>query len=228
MAARTTAGNPRKLLVRDELLTKAAEVFERLGFAQTRIQDIAVAMALSRSALYHYFTSKEEILSALVEEHTDRRATELAAIVRDGGRPAAERLRAALRTTIVERLTGGNRLRVLDQLAPEMPADLRKSFDRARRHILDLYTGLVAEGIERGEFRPIDARVAAFAVLGIASWTSWWYSPGGRRTPQDVADILVDIGVNGLLAATVQSSSVDRAGLLRDIRLRLDQLEALP
>lgn len=228
MAARTKAANPRKLLVRDELLSKAAEVFERLGFAQTRIQDIADAMALSRSALYHYFTSKEEILSALVEEHTDRRAAELAAIVRDGGRPAAERLRAALRTTIVERLTGGNRLRVLDQLAPEMPAELRKSFDRARRHILDLYTGLIAEGIERGEFRPIDARVAAFAVLGIASWTSWWYSPGGRRTPQDLADILVDIGVNGLLAAPAQPGYSDRAGLLRDIRLRLDRLEALP
>ena len=227
MIARAEAVNPRKALVREELLTKAAEVFERLGFAQTRIQDIAEAMALSRSALYHYFTSKEEILAALVREMAERRAGELAIVAGDSSRPAVERLRSALRATIVERLSGGSRLRVLDQLAVEMPAELRKNFDRARRHILDLYTGIIAEGIERGEFRPIDARVAALAVLGIASWTSWWYSPQGRRTPGDLADILVEVGINGLIAAPGGVPATDRDGLLREIRARLDRLEAL-
>lgn len=224
MPAKNQAPNARKALVRDELLSRAAEVFARQGFAQTRIQDIAAAMSLSRSALYHYFTSKEEILAALVEEHTERRASELAAIAADQTHPAAERLRTGLRATIMQRLTGGVRLLVLDQLAIEMPDELRRSFDAGRRHILDLYTGIIADGVRQGEFRPVDPRIAALAVIGIASWTSWWYAPGGRKTPDELADILVDVAVHGLLAAPAEVAS-DRAGLLREIRLRLDRLE---
>jgi AcrR family transcriptional regulator len=214
--------------VREELLTRAADVFERQGFAQTRIQDIAEALGLSRSALYHYFTSKEDILAALIAEHTERRAAAMVALVSDSSRSAAERLRAALRATIAERLTGGPRLRVLDQLAIEMPPNLRTTFDRARRQVLNLYTDLIKEGVDNCEFRPVDARVAAFAVLGIAAWTSWWYSPGGRKTPDELADLLTDIGLNGLLSrAGDQPLATDRASLLRQIRERLDLLERL-
>ena len=194
------ADNPRKLLVRQELLTKAAEVFELKGFAQTRIQDIAEAMDLSRSALYHYFQSKDEILSALVEEHTSRRAGEMAVIARDTTKLAAERLRLALHQTILERLTGGPRLRVLDRLAVEMPPDLLAQFDRGRRRILNLYVQIIDNGVKSGEFRPLDPSITALAVLGIASWTSWWYSPKGSRKPEELAGLLVDIAVNGLLA----------------------------
>lgn len=228
MARKTTPSeNPRKLLVREEILSKAAEVFERRGFAQTRIQDIAEALSLSRSSLYHYFKSKEEILAALVEEATGERSTRY----RNGGdgsaRPAAERLRDVLRATIAGRLASGSRLRALDQLAAEMPDDLRKTFDRGRRRVLDFYTGLIAEGVENGEFRAIDARTAALAVLGIASWTSWWYRPGGRKTPEEIVDILVDIAMNGLAAPGHPSMGGDRATVLASIRSGLDLLEKL-
>ena len=220
--------NPRKLLVREQLLTKAAEIFQVQGFAQTRIQDIAEALSLSRSALYHYFASKEEILAALISEHAERRAGEISALALDRKMPAADRLRTALRTTIIERLTGGPRVRTLDQLAPEMPPQLRQMFDRSRRQILELYTSLIEEGIDNGEFRPIDARVAAFAVLGIASWTSWWYSPNGSKSPEYLADILVDIGIAGLRSMPGDlTAHTDRGQLLREIRSRLNLLEAL-
>ena len=65
MKSKKESTTVRKELVRQELLTKAAEVFERQGFAQTTILDVAKAMQLSRSALYHYFKSKDEILSLI-------------------------------------------------------------------------------------------------------------------------------------------------------------------
>lgn len=227
MGNKKAATNPRKVLVRDEFLTKAAEVFDRKGFAQTRIQDIAEALSLSRSALYHYFTSKEEILAALVEEHTKIRAEVLATLTGDAARPATDRLRDALRSTIAERLSDGARLRVLDHLVLEMPPEIRKAFDRARRRILDLYTGIIQDGVNNREFRPIDPRTAALAVLGIASWTSWWYSPAGRKTPAELTDILVDIALNGVTARTPVAAPADQIRLIGEIRSRLDALENL-
>src|SRR5207244_9108696 len=77
MGAKDQPTTPRRELVRQELLTKAAEVFEKKGFGQATILDVAQAMQLSRSSLYHYFKSKEEILEALVKKNTEAAAEKL-------------------------------------------------------------------------------------------------------------------------------------------------------
>lgn len=215
--------NPRKTLVREEILSRAADVFDRSGFAQTRMQDIAQELSLSRSALYHYFASKEDILAALVAEHTQIRAEVLVAYADDKARSPADRLRDALRSTIGERLAGGSRLRVLDQLVRDMPPGMRADFDRGRRHILDVYTRIIVEGIASGAFRDVDPRMAALAVLGIASWTSWWYSPSGRRGAGELTEMLIDLALHSVLATG--DGSVDRGRVFAEIRERLDLLE---
>lgn len=217
--------NPRKELVREELITKAAEVFEKRGFAQTRIGDIAQELSLGRSSLYHYFRSKEEILAALVEEHTIDAAADLERLVANAALSATERLRVALSNSIMKRLAGGARIRVLDQLEAEMPPELKQAFNRARRRVLDLYTKLIEEGIGTGELRAIDPRTAALAVLGIASWTSWWYSPKGKKMPEELTEILVDIAITGI--ARPAGSGAKAEGLAGAIGAVKDALAAL-
>src|SRR5580704_1083853 len=124
MKPKKDPSSPRKELVREEFLTKAADVFEKKGYAQTTIQDLAQALELSRSALYHYFKSKEEILEALVLEHTEYAAEQMEQRLAGRTGSPSEQLRELLASSINGRMTGGARLRVLDQLAAEMPAEI--------------------------------------------------------------------------------------------------------
>ena len=142
---------PRRELIRQEFLTKAAEVFEKKGFAQTRIHDVAQALELSRSALYHYFKSKDEILEALVEEHTGQAAERMEGVARNHPGSPVDKLRALLSDAVLGRLSGGARIRVLDQLAAEMPPTIKQKFERGRRRILDLYVKLIEDGIAASE-----------------------------------------------------------------------------
>ena len=220
------ANTPRKELVREEFLTKAADVFEKKGYASTTIQDVAQALQLSRSALYHYFKSKDEILEALVLEHTEDAAEqmELKFAARNGS--PSDQLRELLVSSISGRMTGGARLRVLDQLAAEMPPEIKQKFDHGRRRVLDLYTKLIQKGIDAGELRPLDARTAAFAILGIASWTSWWYSPTGRKSPEELAAVLVDVAFNGI-SQHAGAAPANPKELLRSLKRDVAQLERL-
>ncbi|WP_425304965.1 hypothetical protein [Bradyrhizobium erythrophlei] len=79
-----------------------------------------------------------------------------------------------------------------------MPTEIRQKFDHGRRRVLDLNTRLIQNGIDAGELRRLDARTAALAILGIASWTSWWYSPTGRKSPEELAAVLLDVAFNGI------------------------------
>jgi len=222
------ATTPRKELVREEFLTKAADVFEKKGYASTTIQDVAQALQLSRSALYHYFKSKDEILEALVLEHTEHAAEQMEEKFAGRNGSPSDQLRELLVSSINGRMTGGPRLRVLDQLAAEMPPDIKLKFDHGRRRVLDLYTRLIQKGIDAGELRPLDARTAAFAILGIASWTSWWYSPTGRKSPEELASVLVDVAFNGIAQPEGSSESAQRPKeLLRALKRDIALLERL-
>ncbi len=55
---------------RAQILDTALEVFARQGFKGSTIQDIANAAGISPGLLYHYFTSKDELLRAIVETHS--------------------------------------------------------------------------------------------------------------------------------------------------------------
>jgi AcrR family transcriptional regulator len=226
MGAKVQPTTPRRELVRQELLTKAAEVFEKKGYGQATILDVAQAMQLSRSSLYHYFKSKEEILEALVQEHTEAAAEKLEQRFSRTAPSTVEQLRELLTNSINGRLTGGARLRVLDQLAAEMSGPIKQKFEHGRRRILDLYTRLIQRGIDAGELRPLDARTAALAILGIASWTSWWYSPHGRKSPEELAEALVDIALHGLIQVNdAHGKPQDTRALVRSIQRDLGQLE---
>lgn len=53
---------------RSEIAQKAIEVLAKRGFQATTIQEIADAAGLGKGTVYHYFKTKEEILSAVSEE----------------------------------------------------------------------------------------------------------------------------------------------------------------
>ena len=55
---------PRRDVLSNELLGKAAALFAARGFAATSLQDIANEIGLSRTSVYYYFPSKEAVLDA--------------------------------------------------------------------------------------------------------------------------------------------------------------------
>lgn len=64
------AGAPRSrkgMQTRARLIEAAREVFERDGFLNARISDIAATALLSQGSFYHYFESKEQIFREVAE-----------------------------------------------------------------------------------------------------------------------------------------------------------------
>ncbi len=53
---------------RSRILDGARAAFMRYGFERSSMADIAAGAGVSRTALYHYFPSKEDVLQAVVDE----------------------------------------------------------------------------------------------------------------------------------------------------------------
>ncbi len=217
--------NPRKELVREQLIDIAAKMFDSKGYAQTGMGDIAQEIGLGRSAVYHYFRNKEEILAALVEAEALTPSHQLQGLIEDASLTATERLRRAVTDGIVRRLSSGSRFILFSRLEAQIPEHLGGLYNQSRRQIYDFYVRCITDGIAAGEFRDVDPKIAAFAVIGMANWTSRWYSPAGSKSPREIAEVIADIAIEGLRQPNAANG--DLAAVRGTIQALKGQIEAL-
>lgn len=218
--------NPRRELVREQLIDIAARLFDSKGYAQTSINDIARAIGLGRSAVYHYFRNKEEIVAALVESEALTPSGRLQELIEQADLTPTERLRRAIVDGIKRRLGAGSRFILLGRLEAQIPEELEPLYNKGRRDIYNFHVRCIKDGIRTGEFREVDPKVAAFAVIGMANWTSRWYSPSGQRSPDEIGEIIADFALHGLSARDrVVQDDHGIAAALDGMRAQLDWLE---
>jgi AcrR family transcriptional regulator len=165
----------RRRLVSNELLEHSARLFATQGYANTSFQDIADAMGISRPALYHYVSNKEEILAALVRDVLERVVQILEQAGSREDLDEDQRVEHALHRLAVNHARNTTRFR-----------------------LLELFTGLIEDAVQAGRFRPLPARTVALGMLGMANWVAWWYRADHDGDAEAVADVLVDLAMSGV------------------------------
>src|SRR3954451_16826484 len=78
-------------LRRDAMLDQAAALFARADFNGTSMTDLAVACNVSKSLLYHYFPSKEDVLFEVMTSHLDELVQSVAYVI-DGTGSSEEKV----------------------------------------------------------------------------------------------------------------------------------------
>jgi AcrR family transcriptional regulator len=185
---------------RRQLLDAAVRVFARKGYHASRVGDIAEEAGVAHGLLYHYFTSKDEVLEAVFHENWSLLQQRIAS-VEETDEPAVDQLRhiaaIVLRTwlhlpdvvTVVIREFGRS-----PELAERID-ELAQPIDAIRRTI--------ERGIERGEFRSdIDPRFAATVVYGsVDELLTGWVLGRLPSSEDDVAaaeKALLEVSLRGL------------------------------
>ena len=215
----------RKQLMENEVLEHATRLFAERGFAGTSLQDVATSMGLKRPALYYYFKSKEELLDRLISQAVTDPANQLKDIAAQTDLDAAERLHAIAHRIVTWNLTHTDRFLLLVKSESELSPATRAKFDESRRAATDIVTAVIAEGVSTGLFRPVDPRIAAFTVYGIANWSAFWFNPNGPDALESVADQLADTALAGLQRPGGPTRPLSPPAAIAALREDLDRLE---
>jgi AcrR family transcriptional regulator len=161
MATRSPTVDKRRLI-----LDAAVRVFARQGFHTCRVSDIADEAGVAYGLVYHYFGSKDEVLSTLF---LDRWSVMLAAIEEIDGReiPAREKLHA-IASFIVDSYRHDPEL--MKVIIVEVTRAANTFGQTHLATIRDAYTrigAIVAKAQAAGEFRDaVSAQFAAMAFYG--------------------------------------------------------------
>ncbi len=181
---------------RDMILTQAAQLFAKRGYASTSMNQVAEACNLSKATLYHYYRDKYSLLVSIAEGHVTR----LAALVEDeqaqslGGEA---RLRYFIHR-IVEAYAGAQDAhRVLTEDVKFLEADDRERVLGKERLVVAAFSRAVTE------MRPELAGAhlsgpLTMLLFGMVNWMFTWIKPGGRLDHAAIGPIVADLFIGGL------------------------------
>jgi AcrR family transcriptional regulator len=184
-------------MTRDEILTAAADIIGEKGFHATSMQDIAAAVDLKKASLYHHVSSKQEILVDLLDKALDILILNMQTVV-EQDIPADQKLRLAIRSYLNTLTDNPGLTSVLLLEHRSLEEEYRQRHIPRRDTYEKFWNEILQQGIAQGVFDCAETKMAVKSILGLANWTIMWFSPDGRLSPEEIADLSTDLVLNGL------------------------------
>jgi AcrR family transcriptional regulator len=182
------------------ILEVAVAAFNEFGYDATSMGVLASRLSLSKSAIYHHFASKEDVLALALDEalsglegvlleegaRVGRAIDRLAHVLRGAVRVLTDRLPYV---TLLLRVRGNTEVE-------RTALARRRAFDRA-------VSALVVEARDEGSLRSdIDPRIVTRLLFGMVNSIAEWYRPEGPEDAAQLADDVLAVALDGLRMPT--------------------------
>lgn len=133
---------------RNEILDVAERLFCSRGYDQTSTNDILAEIGIARGTLYYHFSSKEDILDAMIDRILNEIVRRASQIALDGSIPVLERMTQTILASNVDTKTGDM---ILEQMhKPQNALMHAKMQERLLKQLIPLFTKLIEDGISQG------------------------------------------------------------------------------
>ncbi|MBZ5628188.1 MAG: TetR/AcrR family transcriptional regulator [Acidobacteriia bacterium] len=184
-----------------EILEHATEVFYTKGYEGASMRDLSRTSGMSLAGLYYYFESKEKLLY-LIQKHTFSTITgQLQERLRDVSDPE-ERVRVFIRNHLEYFLANLKAMKLLSHEDEALTGPLGTEIAAMKRDYYRLIRGMVEElrRTKAKEFSgDISSRAAALSLFGMMNWIYTWHNPGRDPSARELANMMADIFLRGLL-----------------------------
>jgi len=171
---------------RRQILDAAVRVFAHKGFHTSRVGDIAEEAGVAHGLLYHYFSSKDEVIETIFRENWSVLVERLRAVA-DSKEPAREQLRYVAAILLRTWSHQPDVVRVVIREIARTPAITHRIGELVKP--IEVIRDIIERGQRDGEFRDdLDPRIAAVVFYGgIDEILTGWVLDQTAGSEEDVA-----------------------------------------
>lgn len=178
------------------ILKKSAALFAVQGFTNTTMIEVARACDASKSRIYHYFSSKEDVLFEIISDHVTKLDDDLTAIAARSA-SATARFSEFIGTFIKCSAESRNEHLVLVNDLKFLPEEKRHQILKKESHLISLMIDLLQE-INPELMAPVQVRTPyAMLLFGMVIWTFTWYEKTGALSPEELAERVSELFLSG-------------------------------
>ena len=184
------------------ILSRASKLFNTKGARATTLSDVANKLGLTKTSLYYYVKTKEDLIFQCYDASMKHALRSLDEIEQETDDPLERTLRfmQSRIDSILQALQGNADYYAapleLASLKPQhrdaLTAEYLEMFKRVRAYI--------REGIEAGSIRPCHSTTTTRALIGALDWSFYWLYEIPREEAEKASAAVADICANGLLS----------------------------
>jgi AcrR family transcriptional regulator len=181
---------------RADLVEVAGQLFSQKGFYGTSIRDIASARGIRSGSLYAHIDSKEDLLFDVVMAGSVAFIDALTPILSQADRADVKLVKGiAAHINVVATHLDTSRVFLHEWLllSPERRAAIQMQRDRYEA----MWTEIIQQGVDDGIFSGLVVRYARLVLLSVANWVYLWYDPNGGLDPDQMAEMLGHVLLDG-------------------------------
>jgi len=184
--------------LREQILVTARNLFIQQGYHGLAMRQISEAVGVSKAALYYHFKDKEELFLAILNIYLNEIES---AIDKIQSRPTtgSEHIRMFVEYILGQPAEQRAVMRLGSQEMAQLSASSRKSFGKVyREKFIGKLIAIFQAGVERGEFQPLNAEVATWALLGMMYPYFYPAHTSDKPVPANVIGEIVTIYLKGI------------------------------
>lgn len=182
---------------RSQITNVATNKFREKGYRAVSMRELAGHVGIEAASFYNHFDSKESILKEICFRMAFEFFNGMEAAMKETVTPA-EMLRNAIRSHIkvITQNTDAsavffNDWRYLSEPYLSEFKEMRLKYEEFFRHIL-------REGMAKKVFGKKDETFFVLTIFSTINWVYEWYDPAGKFTPEEIAENLSDVILNGI------------------------------
>lgn len=187
--------------MRARILRSAVRLFAERGFDATTVQEVVTDAGVTKGALYHHFSSKNDLLYDIYGSIIGRQNDELRQIA-ERGMPAAATVRAIVVGVVESTVENLDEASVFFRESHKLDAEHASTFraDRGRFH--RRFRDVVLAGQHSGEFsNAVPADTVVQVAMGVVNQLPVWYRRDGAKSAAELGDEIARFVLTGLAAA---------------------------
>lgn len=175
------------------IVDAAAALFAARGFDGASVAELAKSCNSAKSLIYHYFSTKEDILHEVMADHLDALVAAARSATSTGSVEA--QLKALIRGFMDLYVGAEDRHSVLLNELDRLPPDRREEVISKQREIVAIVEKLISE-LRGGKTQ--DARALAMLIFGMINWTHTWFRPNGDRSSEQLSELAAELILKGV------------------------------
>jgi AcrR family transcriptional regulator len=151
---------------RSQILDAALHVFAEVGFSAATLREVADAAGVSKGTVFHYFETKEALLTAVVRDRVVARLDATRELVRTHDGSSTELVRSMVRHIWSQLVDDLDIVCLSFQVIadPGQTETAQLFFAEVVEPSRQLWDAVIAAGVASGEFRATQSRFAADAI----------------------------------------------------------------
>jgi AcrR family transcriptional regulator len=189
---------------KEQILKAATHLFASKGFDATSVRNIAQKTGLSVPGMFHYFSSKEEILYEIMTGFMDNAYKKIMEIYSADIDPI-KKLSEICKFYVKQYAGHKQQLTILISEMKSLNPEHQRICIKKERNYVKALKNLFEELTKKKLLKPIDHSILAFIFFGMVHWTYQWYNPeakGGVR-PNQLGKIFSDVFLKGIIAPKI-------------------------